>query len=306
MMKRKVINMNRVSKDHVIYAMSKDNQPVLSVEVGAQVIFETCDCFEDQIKSPDTPFSELDWNRINPATGPVFVKGAQPGDILAVRIDKINLSSQAVMVTGPNMGVIGDQLGENVVRILPVHDNKAQFSKDVEIQLNPMIGVIGTAPAGEAISCGTPDLHGGNMDCKLIKEGSTLFLPVNVAGALFALGDLHAAMGDGEVAVCGAEIAGEVTVTLSVIKDKKWPLPMIHTDTHVYTLASEVKLDDAANTATRNMVNLLEQESGISKHEAIAIMSLAGNLQVCQVVDPKKTIRFEMPKSILSKLKVSL
>ncbi|WCK56543.1 acetamidase/formamidase family protein [Aneurinibacillus sp. Ricciae_BoGa-3] len=298
--------MNRVSKDHVIYAMSKDNQPVITVEAGSQVVFETCDCFEDQIKTANTHFSELDWNRINPATGPVFVKGAERGDILAVRIDKIDHNSQAVMVTGPNMGVIGDQLGENVVRIIPVQGGKAQFSKEIEVPLNPMIGVIGTAPAGEAISCGTPDLHGGNMDCKLIKEGSTLFLPVNVAGALFALGDLHAAMGDGEVAVCGAEIAGEVTVTLSVIKDKKWPLPMIETDTHVYTLASEVQLDDAASTATRNMVNLLEQESGISKHEAIALMSLVGNIQVCQVVDPKKTIRFEMPKSILSKLKVSL
>src|SRR6185437_13220666 len=101
--------------------------------------------------------------------------------------------------------------------------------------------------ADEPISCGTPDKHGGNMDSKVIREGTTLYLPVNVPGALLALGDLHAAMGDGEVAVCGVEIAGEVTVTVEVIKGQAWKLPLAQTADAVYTIASEKLLDDAAN-----------------------------------------------------------
>ncbi|MCK9906268.1 acetamidase/formamidase family protein, partial [Frankia sp. Cpl3] len=133
------------------------------------------------------------------------------------------------------------------IQMVPVENGEALLSEQLRIPINPMIGVIGTAPATEGISCGTPGDHGGNMDCKQIREGTTLFLPVNVPGALFALGDLHAAMADGEIAVCGVEIAGEVTVSLEVIKGKNWPLPMAVNDGHLITIASEKELDAAAD-----------------------------------------------------------
>lgn len=294
--------MYRVSKDHLVYAMSPANSPVQKVEDGARIVFETCDCFEDQIISVDTPFNELDWNRINPATGPVYVEGAEPGDILAVSIERIAIADHGVMVTGPDLGVIGDDLQENVIRMIPVRDGKALFSEKLELPLTPMIGVIGTAPAEESVSCGTPGTHGGNMDCKMIKEGTVLYLPVNVPGALLAMGDLHAAMGDGEVAVCGVEIAGEVTVSVSVIKGKLWRLPMAKTADSLYVIASKRKLDDAATCATRNMVHFLEMECGMNKHDAIALLSIAGNLQICQVVDPLKTARFQLSLEVLEKL----
>lgn len=294
--------MYRVEKQHLIYAMAANNKPVLEVEDGATVLVETCDCFENQITAVDTPFNELDWNRINPATGPVYVQGAEPGDVLAVSIERIALNDHGVMVTGPGLGVIGDDLKGNEIRIIPVRDGKAELFDNLHLPINPMIGVIGTAPAGEAISCGTPGGHGGNMDCKAITEGTTLYLPVNVPGALFALGDLHAAMGDGEVAVCGVEIAGEVTVTLRLIKGKQWKLPMAKTANHLYTIASEVLLDDAANAATKNMVHFLETECNLSKHDAIKLLSIGGNLQICQVVDPLKTCRYELALGILEQL----
>jgi amidase len=299
--------MYRVRKEHLIYAMSDKNKPVLRVENGSTIVFETCDCFENQITSVDTPFNELNWDRINPATGPVFVEGAEPGDILAVEIHNIHLADRGVMVTSPGLGVIGGDLSGNVIRMIPIQNGKAIFEGRVELPLNPMIGVIGTAPAGgEGITCGTPDKHGGNMDSKVITNGTTLYLPVNVPGALLAMGDLHAAMGDGEVSVCGVEIAGEVTVTVSVIKEKGWTLPMAKTELALYTIASEKLLDDAVASATKNMVSFLETEAGISKHDAIALMSIGGNLQISQVVDPLKTARFEMPFSILKQLGVTI
>lgn len=210
-------------------------------------------------------------------------------------------------MTGPDLGVLGEELTENAIQMVPILEGKAILFDKIELPLNPMIGVIGTAPAnGESISCGTPNKHGGNMDSKVIAEGSTLYLPVNVPGALLAMGDLHAAMGDGEVSVCGVEIAGEVTVTVTVIKGKQWKVPMVKTDYALYTIASEERLDDAATAATKNMVDFLETESGMTKHDAIFLLSIGGNLQISQVVDPLKTTRFELPMSILQQLEIKL
>ncbi|MED1801495.1 acetamidase/formamidase family protein [Brevibacillus porteri] len=287
--------MYRVKKQDVIYAMSPENQPVLKVEAGSIVTVETCDCFEDQIQSADTVFQELDWNRINPASGPIYIEGTEPGDILVVNIQKIEIKNQGVMVTGPELGVMGFDLQENVIKMIPIQDGQAVLSDKLQVPINPMIGVIGTAPAKEAISCGTPGDHGGNMDCKQMREGTTLLLPVNVPGALFALGDLHAAMADGEVAVCGVEIAGEVTVKLDVIKGKQWPLPMAVNQEHLITIASEKELDKAADRAVINMVQFLHEELGVEKAEATFLLSAAGDLRICQVVDPLKTARMELP-----------
>lgn len=285
-----------------IYDMSPTHKPVLSVPSSSTLVFETCDCFEDQITSEQTPFQALDWTRINPATGPVFIEGADPGDMLEVKIEKMKLRDHGVMVTGPDMGVLGDELTENSIRIIPIRQGKAFFTENVQLPLNPMIGVIGTAPTSEAISCGTPGNHGGNMDCKIIGEGTTLYLPVNVPGALLALGDLHAAMGDGEVSVCGVEVSGEVTLSVKVIKGKQWQLPFVKNSKAIYMIASEKSLDEATVRATKNMVHFLVNECSLNKYDAITLLSIAGNLQVCQIVDPLKTVRMELPLSVLEQL----
>jgi len=298
--------MYRVTRNHMIYSMSAANEPVLRVEDGATVVFETCDCFENQIQTPDTKFEALDWNRINPAAGPVFVQGAEPGDILVVKIERIEVADKGAMLTGPDLGVLGDSLEENAIRIVPVLDGRAVYAGKVELPLSPMIGVIGTAPAGAAVACGTPGPHGGNMDCKKIAAGTTLYLPVNVPGALLALGDLHAAMGDGEVSVCGLEVPGEVTVTVKVLKGESLPLPLVKTSEAIYVIASEKSLDEAVVSATRGLAGLLEDKGGLSKHDAVNLLSLVGNVQICQVVDPLKTVRFELALTYLQQLGIEI
>ncbi|WP_434636810.1 acetamidase/formamidase family protein [Klebsiella sp. I138] len=297
----------RITKDRVVYAMSQHNTPVASVASGSEVLFETCDCFSDQITSADAAFNELDWQRINPASGPVYIEGAEPGDVLKVCIKRITLTAQqAVMVTAPQLGVIGDELHSPTVTIVPIEHDHAVLPGNVRVPLNPMVGVIGVAPAGEAISCGTPDSHGGNMDCKMITAGSTLWLPVNVPGALFGLGDLHAAMGDGEVSVCGLEIPGEVLVELSVVKNRALPLPMLENNETIFTLASALTLDDAAALAARNMAHFIADNTDLSLAEAINILSIAGDLQICQVVDPLKTCRYALPKTVAEQLSLCI
>ena len=291
--------MQKILKDNCIYTMSANNVPILHISPGTQLQFETWDALHGQLGYTNNSFDGLDWTRVNPATGPVYINGAEAGDILSVKVDRIEIASEGVVVCGKGMGVMGAKFEWSCSKIIPIKDNLAHFSDTIKLPLNPMIGVIGVAPKEGEISCGAPDLHGGNMDCKEIKEGVTLLLPVNVPGALLAMGDLHAVMADGEIGVSGLEVSGVVTVTVDVIKSKTLPLPMICNDSHVMTLASHEDLDMAVEMAVANMVEYLTTEENFSEEDAVMLTSLAGDVRICQVVDPKKTVRVEFPKKYL-------
>lgn len=299
--------MEKIRHTQVVYAMSRDNAPVCRIPSGSDVCIETLDCFSNQITSGETPFDGVDWEHVNAATGPIYVEDAMPGDILRIDIKSITITSNhAVMVTGPHMGVLGDDMKEPRVHLIPLENNEALLPGGVRWLLRPMIGVIGVAPEGDPIPCNTPDVHGGNMDCKILGAGSTLWLRVNVEGALFALGDLHAAMGDGEVSVCGLEVPGEVILTLSVAKDEDLPTPMLTNDEAIYTLASALTYDDAAHQATHNMAHFIAQRSTLSLPDITNILSIAGDVQVCQLVDPQKTARVALPRLAADQLNIHL
>lgn len=292
--------MFKVSKESFIYAMNSANAPILRVPASATIEFETSDCFGGQVKSEQDEFGGLDFSRVNPATGPVYIEGAEPGDVLAVKIDKIEVASQGVVIAGKGMGALAHILGDYAIKIVPIENDTAIFSESLHLPLNKMIGVIGVAPKeSDIIACGTPDYHGGNMDCKEITEGRTIHLPVNVPGALLALGDLHAIMADGEVGATGLEVAGKVTVTVDVIKNKPQPHPMLFSDTHIMTIASHVDLDTAVDMAVEHMAQYLINEYGFTLNDTAMLMSLVADTRICQVVDPKKTIRVEFPKKYL-------
>lgn len=298
--------MENVSCQTSIYAFSSKNKPVKVVASGTTLEIETYDCFTNQIQSEITEVNSIDWAQINPATGPIFVEGAQPGDVLKVKIEKIELGERGVMAVGPDLGVMGHRIEHFQAKIIPVRDGKALFNS-VEIPLNPMIGVIGVAPADEEeISCGTPGRHGGNMDNKMITEGAALYFPVFAEGALFGLGDLHAAMGDGEIGVSGIEIAGKVTVTLEVIKGVSLNHPMLENDEVIAAIASAKTLDEAVKTAVEEMVDMIAAKTDLPLSEVTMLMSATGQAQICQVVDPLLTARFVVPKWVLEQLNVKL
>jgi amidase len=289
-----------------IFAFSKDSAPALVVSSGARVEIQTMDCFANQVQRAEDTLQAIDWDRINPATGPIFVESAQPGDVLKVTINGINLNHQGVMAAGKGLGVLGDYMEELNSKLIPIKDNKALFNSELEIPLNPMIGVIGVAPAEGDVNCGTPGSHGGNMDNAMITTGAVLYLPVFAPGALFALGDLHAAMGDGEIGVTGVEIAGVVDVTLEVIKGMKLDNPVLENKDCISTIASAALLDDAVKQSTVDMSKLLLKRLPMSVYDLTMLMSISGQAQICQVVDPLKTARFVMPKWILNKYNFSL
>ncbi|MDR3348654.1 MAG: acetamidase/formamidase family protein [Acidaminococcales bacterium] len=294
-----------VPAENYVLSLSKDAPPVATVKQGTPVCFETRDCFSNRLETELVPFTSVSWEHINPATGPVFIEGAQAGDILRVDILDIQVAEKGVIGSAPGFGALPDSVGE-VTRIVPIKDGRALFAWPRAggllrraLPIRPMIGVIGVAPPAEAVPTGTPGMHGGNMDCKRIVKNAVLYLPVFVKGALFALGDLHALMGDGEVVVCGLEIPGQVTVSFQVIKDLKLPLPLLVEGGALMALASAGTLDAAASLAARNMQGFLTDALGMDKTAAAMLLSIEGNLCVCQVVDPLKTARMEISLDIL-------
>ena len=294
--------MIKIGRDQKVYQMSKENQPVAKVAPGSVVEFETYDAFQNQITSPDHEINELNWDTINPATGPIYVEGAEVGDLLKVEIKGIQVADQGVMAAIPNAGLLGDKVEQAEIKIVPIKDNLVHFNDEITFPINPMIGVIGVAPPGAAIPCGTPDSHGGNMDNKMITANTTLYFPVFTEGALLAMGDLHAAMGDGEIMVTGVEVSGKVTVQVDVIKNQKINYPILETASHYYVLASHKDLLEATKLATLEMQRIVMDRLGLSFNEAGMLLSSVGDAEICQVVDPLLTIRFGVSKQLLKSL----
>jgi len=293
---------HKLTSDKAFFAFSPELEPVLRVQSGDEIEIETLDCFSCQLKTTSDTMDELDWSITNPATGPIFVEGAERGDVLKVELLEVRATGQSVMVVIPGEGGIAEYLSEPETAILPNTPNGVDFKGKLTIPYKPMLGVIGVAPESGEMPNSTPDFHGGNMDCTLIGAGATLYLPVNVKGALFGCGDMHAVMGDGEILICGAETPGIVRVRLSLLKGRSLPTPLIENDGVIATIASAPTTDEAQKLAATHLMEFLTGTVGLGSNDAGMLMSLMGNLIFCQVVDPNKTVRFEFPQWALKEL----
>jgi amidase len=289
-----------VTSDRRIFSLSREAVPVARVLSGDLVVLETVDCFAGQVASPGDTAEHVDWETINPATGPVYVEHAEPGDVLSVAVEKLEVAARGVMAVSDGFGVLRERFSGTAFHTVPIEEGDALLPGGARLPVRPMIGVLGVAPAGQAVPCGSPGPHGGNMDTRLIGEGATVYLPVAVPGALLAAGDLHALMGDGEICGTGVEVAGRVTLRVGVRRDIRLVNPAVETADVVATIASALTLDEAADLATRDMADLLCGRIGMTLREATMFMSAAGDLQVSQVVDPLKTARFALSKVSLA------
>ena len=298
--------MIELNDDKTLFFFDRDLEPVLTVKSGETIRIRTKDCFSNQLTGPQDAMDDLDWDAVNPATGPVLVEGAKAGGALKVRIDNIEFDEQTCSATGQDEGVCGNRFTEWATHYCKSQGNTLAWDERLNIPLRPMIGVIGVAPEGEPVNCGTPGSHGGNMDNTAITTGATLYFPVAVDGALFGCGDMHAAMGDGEISVSGAEVAGWATVTLTALPDLRLTDPLIENDTHFGIIVSAESLDAAAELAVQQMVDLLASRTNESEADLVMLLSLVADVQVCQMVDPQKTVRFMVPKYVLDAIGFAL
>ncbi len=306
-----------IAGDRVSGILTKDAVPAAVCRDGDTVIFETRDCYDDAVVSEERPLGEKENAIENPATGPLYVEGAMPGDVLKAEILDIRLRDWGVMRSSTMCGLFCGDFTERSARIFPIRGEECPegprgeapaagqyivFDEKIRLPLDPMIGVIGTAPAGDGITTDTPGSHGGNMDCKRIVKGSVLYLPVNVPGALLSVGDLHGLMGDGEVFICGLETGGRVTVRVTVVKGgaaHMIPTPFLNCRGRVMTIQSAADLDEAGETAARAMKEFVKRALQKDDLAAGMLMSLLSDMAVCQVVDPLKTVRVEFPLAVL-------
>jgi amidase len=290
-----------ISNKNVIYKFEEKMEAVDTISSGDTVVFETNDCWTQQVTSEDQVITEIDYDILNPATGPIYVEGAEPGDILKIYIESIDVKQRGSALCVPNEGVLGDQVKESRVKIIDILDGYALYN-NVKIPISPMIGVIGVAPAKDdgQWTTDTPWKHGGNMDTKDIKQGNTLYLPVNQKGALLALGDCHAVMGDGELCFTGLEVPAKVTLKVDVIKNKSINWPMIEDEKYTMIIASGKDLDEAIYTGTDEAVKFLMKGLEFDWEDAYVLASLIVDIKISQVVDPTMTIRAAIPKEILT------
>lgn len=294
--------MVELDDEKVFCAFDKTLEPAMVVPSGTTVRVRTKDCFGNQIQKPEDELDGIDWDHTNPATGPIFVEGAVPGGALKVSVGAIEFDNKSVSCTGENEGVCGDRFNAWSTQVCEIDGDELVWDERLRIPLRPMIGVIGVAPEGDPINCGTPGSHGGNMDNTAITAGATLYFPVFADGALFGCGDMHAVMGDGEISVSGAEAAGWATVTLTAMPELKLVDPLIENATHFGVIASAETLDAAADRAVHEMVDLICDRTAEDPDKVVMLLSLVGDVQVCQMVDPEKTIRFMVPKYVLDSL----
>ena len=242
---------------------------------------------------------------VHPLTGPIWIEGAEPGDVLEVRMLGFEFL-HPYGVTGfiPGSGTLPDDFPYSRFKLIrfDVRAGTAAFAPGVTLRLAPFFGSIGVAPSAlvRRVSSGPPGHHTGNLDNKELVAGSTLYLPVQVPGALLSLGDAHAMQGDGEVTLTALETSVRGTVQVIVRKSMRLNWPRAETPTHYIVMGLNVDLDDAARLATREMIEFLVSEKRMTRDEAYLLTSIAADLRVTQLVDGTKGIHAMIAKSIFT------
>lgn len=238
--------------------------------------------------------------------GPIFVEGAEPGDVLEVRIRSIKLAiPYAYNAFGRTSGAIPGDFPYSKMKIIPLDRERmvAKFAEGIVVPLRPFFGSMGVAPpeAMGRINSAPPGIHAGNLDNKELVAGTTLFIPVHVPGALFEVGDGHAGQGDGEVDITALETSLIGSLEFVVRKDMHLKWPRAETPTHYIAMGIDQDLSEAMKIAVRESVDLLVTEKKLSRDDAYMLSSIAVDFHVTQVVDGTKGVHAMIPKSIFTK-----
>jgi acetamidase/formamidase len=239
-------------------------------------------------------------------TGPIYIEGAEPGDVLEVRIKRIKLAiPYAYNAFGPGRGFLPEDFKYARMKIIPLDEKAmvARFADGIEIPLHPFFGSIGVAPPASAgrISSAPPWIHAGNLDNKELVAGTTLYIPVHTPGALLLVGDGHAGQGNGEVDITALETSLIGTFQLIVRKDLHFKWPRAETPTRYITMGINEDLTEATKGAVREMIDFLQTEKKLSRDDAYMLSSVAADLCITQLVDGNKGVHASIPKSIFKK-----
>ncbi len=289
---------------------NREISPVAVVEPGSTVRLGIANASGGQFGAEATvdDVAKLDFARVNPVTGPVFVVGAEPGDALIVEVLSIDLDTWGWTANIPGFGLLADQFLTPHLRISKVTERRAELLPGLRIPVVPFIGTIGVALAAAGDHpIVPPSAQGGNMDIRHITPGARLWLPVAVPGALLSLGDTHAAQGDGEVCGTAIETSSEVTLRLQLVKGRNLRFPMVETHPSsaragraIATTGIGPDLWQAARAATSGMIEEVVRRTGLSEVDAYLVASVAGDLKISEIVDqPNWVVSMHLEKDTL-------
>ncbi len=289
---------------------NRAHEPALTVDPGSVVRLEVANASGGQLtaQSRVEDVGRLDFSRINPVTGPVAVRGAEPGDALVVEILDVALDDWGWTANIPGFGLLADEFTEPHLRISRLSARGAELLPGLVIPTAGFVGTIGVALAEEGDHpVVPPSRQGGNMDIRHVTRGAVLHLPVAVAGALFSLGDTHAAQGDGEVCGTAVETSAVVTVRLSLEKARNLPYPLL--ETHpvsaragraIATTGIGPDLFEAARDATRGMIAEIQRRAGLDAVDAYLVASTAADLRISEIVDqPNWVVSMHLERDVL-------
>jgi acetamidase/formamidase len=288
----------------------------MTVAPGSTIEFECLDASGGQLTADSTvaDVAGLDFGRVNPVTGPVFLEGAEPGDAVKVTIHEFTPSGFGWTANIPGFGVLADQFTDPALHIWNYDAASlapALYGPGGKVPLKPFAGTIGLAPAEPGLhSIVPPRRVGGNMDIRDLAAGSELYLPVEVAGGLFSIGDTHAAQGDGEVCGTAIESPMNVVLTLDLVKQANLKMPRFttsgpvtrHLDEKGYEVTTGIGTDlfEGARAAVAQMVDLLAARHGMAAVDAYMLCSVCGDLRISEIVDqPNWIVSFYFPRIVL-------
>ena len=268
--------MKKLTRDNPIYILEPGMNPAITIDSGEDLLVETWDAFEG-IRDPH----ELEVKSLKgPATGPIYVNGAEPGDSLKVDFISISPKEGAAHMVMPGRGFLYEDFDEGYPTVMQISDGNVVLPSGVKLPMCPSMGVVATTPTYPQCTATDSGPYGGDIDMKELVEGSSIYLPVFVPGGLLALGDCHAVVGDGAVAGTGAECSSDTHIRVTVEKGMNINSPRAITPDYFVVLSHGEELGPAMKQAVRDMVHFLVSEKGLKPYDAYTLCSLAGDIRV--------------------------
>ena len=290
--------MKRIGREHHIYVLDPGNDPAITVDSGEELMVETWDAFEG-VRDPDVLQAR---SLKGPATGPIYVNGAEPGDALRVDFISITAKEGAAHMVLPDRGFLEEEYTDAYPTIMSLEDGNLVMPTGVRLPLNPSMGVVATTPTYPQQTASDSGPYGGDIDMKELVAGSTIYLPVFVPGGMLALGDCHAIVGDGAVAGTGAECSSDAHIRVTVEKGMGITSPRALTPDHFIVLSHGEELGPAMKQAVRDMVDFLVEAKGMSAYDAYTLLSLAGDIRVSRTFRPISPVKMMLSRVALDQL----
>jgi amidase len=286
--------MQKISKDHVVRTFDATHPPAARVRPGDVFVMETNDRFRNWNDAKVWPMEQL-----TVMTGPVYVEGVQPGQVLTVDIlDVRPTQGFGYVIAIPGFGMFKDKV-EFRKKIVPIEGNQVRYSDTITLPFAPMVGKVGVAPAQGSLPSNASGAFGGELSNTQVGPGSTVYLPVFAEGGLLTIEDVHARMGDGEAAASAVEMAAEVTMRCGVASELKLTRPLVVTRDEVLTLREGETVEAAAQVALDGLTNLLMERTKVDLTEAAMLVSIAADVRISYIGGSPYQVRAAMKREIV-------